>query len=312
MSEPFPLPTADRPEVAIFANPFSGHRDNRPPVHAVADALSGRGLTPRLLWTPDELDAFHHDPALHHCRAIVACGGDGTLHRVINHRLPLPLAPFPLGTANLMAGHFHHTRDPDRLAAALAAPRGRTIDLGRAGDRWFSVVASAGFDGAVAHCLADWRRRDRAGRPTASLRRVSHLSYPRHILAVARRCDFPMIRMETDRGHRLRAALVMVFNLPRYAFNFHLCDHAQDDDGELDWLAFQNPGLLPLARYALHLLLRRHLKLPDIQHGRCRALHLTADDPARPVPLELDGEPAGFTPCPITLHPAALTVVLPA
>ena len=288
--------------VAIFANPYSGHRDNRPLVESLARAIELRGLQPHLIWTIAELEALSADPTLPSHRAIVACGGDGTIHRVINRRLPIPLATFPLGTANLFAGQFGYRRDVYQMAEALAGGRTRAIDLGRIGETCFSVVASAGFDGAVAHALADWRN---AG---SHLRRVTYLSYPRHILGTIWNYAYPMMEIETDTGFKGRGALVMVFNMPRYGFNFHICDRAIDDDGLLDYVIFQNPGRLALTRYSLNLALRRHLKLKDVHTGRARSIHLSCPGA---IPLEQDGEAAGFAPCHFTALPRALNVILP-
>lgn len=295
------MPT-DSKNVVIFANPYSGHRDNRPLVESLAKAVERRGLSARLLWTIGELEALGAEPTLPDHRAIVACGGDGTIHRVINRRLPIPLATFPLGTANLFAGQFGYKRDVNQMADALAAGRTRPIDLGRIGDAWFSVVASAGFDGAVAHALADWRN---AG---THLRRVTYFSYPGHIFSTIWKYGFPMMEVETDTGFRSPGALVMVFNMPRYGLGFHLCDHAVDNDGMLDYVVFENPGRLALAKYSLNLVFRRHLKLGDVHTGRAKTIKLKC--PGN-VPLEQDGEAAGFAPCDFTAVPSALNVILP-
>jgi diacylglycerol kinase (ATP) len=100
----------------------------------------------------------------------------------------------------------------------------------------------------------------------------------------------------------------MVFNLPRYAFRLPLSPNATGDDGLLDWLVFEKPGKLRLARYALSVWLNRHLNRSDVQFGRARKIELSCGDS---VPVEIDGEAAGFAPVTIEVVPAALRVIVP-
>lgn len=288
--------------VAIAANPFSGRKQNRQRVEALATALQEAGLEPKLMWGRDELaDTAAHPGFTSEFRAIVAAGGDGTLNRVINYQIALPLVMFPLGNQNLFARQFGYDDDPAVMARTIAAGKTRTIDLGRAAGQLFSIVASAGFDGDAAHRLARWRERhDR-------LKRVSSLSYTLPIISSACCYRYPLIDVEAD-GRRVRGALVMVFNLPRYAANLPLATDALADDGLLDWLVFEKPSSLRLAGYALSVWLDRHRRRGDVFHGRARRIELSCQEP---VPLEIDGEAAGFAPLSIEVVPAALRVIVP-
>jgi diacylglycerol kinase (ATP) len=288
--------------VAIAANPYSGRKQNRQRVEALAAELQKAGLEPRLMWGRDELaDAAAHPSFTSEFRAVVAAGGDGTLNRVINYQIDVPLAMFPLGNQNLFARQFGYHGDPEAMALSIATGKTQTIDLGRASGRLFSIVASAGFDGEAAHRLASWRERgDR-------LKRVRSLSYSWPIISSAWSYRYPLVDVEAD-GERVRGALVMVFNLPRYATDLPLATDAVADDGFLDWLVFEKPGSLRLAGYALSVWLNRHRRRGDVFHGRARRIELSCQEP---VPLEIDGEAAGFAPLSIEVVPAALKVIVP-
>ncbi len=289
--------------VAIAANPYSGRKQNRQRVEALATALQGAGLKPRLMWGRDELaEAAAGGSFADDYRAVVAAGGDGTLNRVINYQIDVPLAMFPLGNQNLFARQFGFHGDPAAMARSIAAGKTRTIDLGRAAGQLFSIVASAGFDGDAAHRLAHWRvtKEDR-------LKRVRSLSYTWPIISSAWRYRYPLVDVEAD-GKRVRGALVMVFNLPRYAAELPLATDAVADDGLLDWLVFEKPGSLRLASYALSVWLNRHRRRGDVFRGRARRIELSCQEP---VPLEIDGEAAGFAPLSIEVVPSALKVIVP-
>ena len=102
--------------------------------------------------------------------------------------------------------------------------------------------------------------------------------------------------------------MVMAFNLPRYCSGLKLAPDATGEDGWLHWLVFERPGRWPLAKYVLWALLGRHRKLPDVRWGRARQVRLRSESP---VPIEIDGEAAGFTPLDIDVVPAILPILVP-
>lgn len=84
---------------------------------------------------------------------IVACGGDGTVRRVLEavtlHGIKIPVGIVPLGTGNLLAKSLGVVprRTIDRLGAALKyILQGRTasIDLGSANGRMFAIDVGVG------------------------------------------------------------------------------------------------------------------------------------------------------------------------
>ena len=82
---------------------------------------------------------------------------------------------------------------------------------------------------------------------------------------------------------------------------------ARADDGLLDWVAFERGGVSALARYAWAVLRGCHGRLSHVRSGRARRFTLTS---AVPVPVQLDGEAAGFTPVEVEVLPAALMAVM--
>jgi diacylglycerol kinase family enzyme len=99
-----------------------------------------------------------------------------------------------------------------------------------------------------------------------------------------------------------------VFNLPSYACALPVAADARPDDGLLDWIVLERPGRLALARYALAVLRSAHRGRPDVRHGRARHLRITGGPLA---PVQLDGDPAGFTPIEIEVLADALAVIVP-
>lgn len=295
---------ADLPrEVLIVANPYSGAKANRDRVDELLAALRRCDLEGRVIWDLTELVEITANPsAADRYRAVVAAGGDGTLNRVFNLQSRLPVCMFPLGNENLFARQFGYRCDAEHTADALAAGTVRSIDLGQAGERRFAIVASAGFDGEAAHRLALWRRQ------SEQLRRVRSVSYAAPIVMSALQYRYPLLDIEAD-GEKLRGALCMVFNVPQYANHLPLAFDADPHDGLLDWIVFERPGSLSLARYALSVWLKRHRQRGDVRFGRAKRVVLGA---AEPVPLEVDGEAADFAPVTIEVLADAARIIVPA
>ncbi|HET7342430.1 MAG TPA: diacylglycerol kinase family protein, partial [Methylomirabilota bacterium] len=243
--------------------------------------------------------------ALAGARCVVAAGGDGTVAAVINElRADVPLAVLALGNENLVARALALPRDPAMLAAVVAAGRTRRLDLGlaetSAGPRRFVLMASAGFDADVVHRLARWRAG--GGAP----RRVSRLNYGRFLATSLCRYGHPAITLSAG-GAECAGGYCVVSNLPDFALGVHLVPGACPDDGRLDWLLFERRGRTALAGYAWAVARARHVALAHVRGGRAGEVTLSAPVP---VPVQLGGDPWGFTPARVRALPAALRVVV--
>lgn len=306
--------------VLVFANPYSGHRDNRQRVDALSAALAARGLDAEVVW-----DAGRRDAALKEteteagpgCRAVVAAGGDGSVNGAVNAlaragRLHVPLATLPVGTENLVAQALGFEAPVETLADALAAGQVRTIDLGVAGTpealdagggHRFVLMLTRGFDAHVVHCMDRWRRAPGGG----TLRRVNRFSYAPRILRGLAGYRYPRLRLETDDGQAVEGVQAYVFNLGLYGGGFPLGEHAAPDDGQLDWVVSKRPGSLRLLHTHWLASRRRHLDSPHVAHGRAAGVRITAVD--APVDGQADGDPLPADATDVRVCPGVLRVI---
>jgi diacylglycerol kinase (ATP) len=286
--------------VLIVANPYSGSLENKRHVAALAEALRRAGFEPKELWHRAERTAELAAPDLaEKWNCVVVAGGDGTIAALINERPRVPVAVLPLGTENVFAGAFGFTSDEERLVSAVARGRVRSVDLGHANGRLFSSMIGVGFDAEVVHRLALWRAHGRR------LKRVTYWSYVGRILEAITRYSYGPIVLEAD-GVRVEGTHAFVFNLPRYALGLPLAPDARDDDGRLNWVVFERPGLWNLLLYLWATARRRHLLRGDVHHGTATRLRITSQ---QPLPVQVDGDAAGQTPIEVEVVPAALRVI---
>ena len=291
-----------RPEVVILANPYSGSRGKRRVVGTLVRALRARGVGSRAYWDRAAHRAILRDPHLGDaCRCLLVVGGDGTVGDVITERRDVAVAQLPAGNENLFARQYGFPASPRALARAVARGRTRPIDIGRAGDRFFTCMVSAGFDAEVVRRVVQWRHRGER------LRGVSRLSYVLPAIRAACSYPYPALTLDTQKGDPERGFHAMAFNIPEYAARLGFAPEARDDDGELDWLLFRRPGRLPLLLYLAAVATGRHRGKTDPARGRAARVRIA--DAGRPVPLQVDGEAAGETPCTIEAVAAGARII---
>ncbi len=291
-----------------MANPFSGSGPNGRRVQRLLAALRARGMRPEPVWDPAERRAWLADPELaDHCRCVIAAGGDGSLSDMVNDlsaggRIDrVPIAAWPLGNENLFARHYGFRAKAEELATAIDAGHTRSVDLGVANGRRFVLMTGLGFDAAVVHRVARWRQAS-----AGALRRVNRLSYGPHMLGAWLKGAFEPLVVETETGERHVGAHLIVFNLPEYGGRLPLMPAARGDDGRLHWLLFREPGRMRLISYGLSVLMRRHLRRADVAWGSGRTLEVTS---RAPIPMQLDGDPAGHAPVTFGVEPGAMRIV---
>lgn len=164
---------------------------------------------------------------------IVACGGDGTVHEIINgikrcpgSKVATVLAVLPAGRCNDFSTSLSLPDCPIKLATAIKTGNAKKIDLGKVGETFFATVATLGFDSEVAEYVD-------SGATPFFLSGV--LSYLYGLLIKLPRYQFPEIRIRTNLSiFQGRILLSAVGNTDRYGGGFLMCPGARVDDGLLN------------------------------------------------------------------------------
>jgi diacylglycerol kinase (ATP) len=276
--------------VGIVANAGSGRGHGRYLVERLVSELERFDLRPVVAWTVAERTSLvlesAGDPS---CRGLVAVGGDGTVAALVNERPKVPITVLACGTENLFARHFRLSRDPARLAAAVASGRVIRTDLGSLRGRRFALMAGFGFDAdVVTRHHATRTRRTGLPRPT------HRVAYVEPVLRSSYAYRFPPMTVtisDPGREEVLSGSTIFLFNLPRYALGLPFAPTASGSDGLLDLVVFQKPGPFQALHYVWLVVRGLHLDRPGVDHRKVRLASLSS--PSR-VPVQLDGDPCGF------------------
>lgn len=271
----------------------------RRPLHDFIAALKRNGIRPRLFSRREQLDLALSTPEL--CEtllALVAAGGDGTILDVINRHPGVPVGILPLGTENLVARQFGIPADGAAAARIIKGGRLQSLDLGCLAARRFAIMASFGFDADVIHRAHSLR--------TGTITR-SHYVQP--IWSALRTYEHPELHIYADDATEpVVGRMAVVANLSAYAFRLGVVPTALGDDGLLDIRVFQQGSAPHMLRYAFEVVRCRHDALADVVCLRARRVRVES---SLPVPVQVDGDPAGFTPTDITVEPAAARIFVP-
>jgi diacylglycerol kinase family enzyme len=317
-------------KAALLYNPESGGSRARrqAELESALALLRGANVEAQLVLTDSRAHAKEkaRQAVLAGFDTIFACGGDGTIHNVIQvlANTSTALAILPMGTANALA---HDLGLPTKVAAAAraaldAAPRRialgqiQCLDLeGRPRTRFFIVAAGAGVD---AHLFYRLR--------TGTKQRMGMAAY--YAKAWQLWFSYPMIRFqvefsETAPGDSRRAEVTELMAVRIRNFGGvlqELAPGASLDRNDLRLVFCSTASRLAYLLYVTRGLLRRNWKVPgiDLAHSvrvSCRYRRCSASEGSpqtQPVVYaEADGELVGTLPAEITIVPEALTLLAP-
>ncbi len=254
---------------------------------------------------------------------IVACGGDGTIHEIVNGILKTPKHhDVALGFLNAgTGGDFIKTlKLPDAIqeqANILFRHHTDRIDIGKiefeGGDvRHFANIADYGIGGLVVAKLLENRKQEGASFLDRKMAYVTATlkSYwewePQDIEVTADKNTFVV----------KKATSIVIANGAFFGGGMPIASGASLGDGLFDVVCMTNeplPFKLSLMPFKLGALYLGHVdKMPFVRRFKCRKISLK-NISKRPTPtvLDIDGEPSGNLPATFSVMPRALTLIGP-
>jgi YegS/Rv2252/BmrU family lipid kinase len=231
--------------------------------------------------------------------AIIAAGGDGTIHDVAAGLVggQVPLGVIPLGTGNVFARALGYVLDASALSQALLNGPVKRIPIGEANGEPFLFVVGIGFDAeAVRYFEAHDMRRWGVG------------SFAIPVLHALMHSSNAPLQVTTPAGCA-EAQWVLVTRTEHYAANLLLAPEADLRDPMFYVIRVEGAGRLIRTRQLAAMLtgLLRHD--PAVTVEAARHIRIEGDSG---TPVQIDGEFKGTLPMEIALHAAPLRAILPA
>ena len=302
MGEPTP-PASVRPPL-IIVNPAAGSGRARGFWRRCAIACSRLDL--EVVETARRGDAAGYAASAGD-RLVVAVGGDGTAHEVVNGLLRHPAERPPRvgflqrGTGADLRRTIVSPRRPEEVAAWLMTNRWRPLDAGRlstsTGRRYFINVADAGIGAEVVR---------RAARGPGVLGGTVNFMGAAVISLLAHRNTPVRLRLDDGPVLERRIRTIAVANGAYLGGAMWMAPQARPDDGWFEVVTIGDIGRWLGIRSLPLLYQGTHGQLAQVEFGRARRVEIESE---QPLGVEADGELVGTTPTVFEMMPGALQVI---
>lgn len=309
----------------VVLNPHAGGCDDVSGTREALDALPGSDV--RLTRAPGDAGELARRAVAEGAGLVVAAGGDGTVHEVVNGMADdfdaAELGIVPLGTANDFARGLELPMEMDGALEVLRGGTTRAVDLmelRRAGTgeaaspsdaddtdapeggspepRYAINVVVGGFGGSATAAVDEEQKRH-----------WGSLAYLRSAIREMGSLPRFRARVEVDGRSRDRELLnVAVANGPFAGGHIPVAPGARPDDGRLEVVLLAAAGLGELAGVATRLVAGRPVESELVERLPGREVTIRSDPPMH---FRADGEELGPGPLRIRIRSAALRVRVP-
>jgi len=245
---------------------------------------------------------------------ILAAGGDGTVHQVVNGILQgretfrdLPVfAVFPVGTGNDFVRTFHIVSHVDQLIFLLKNFNPLPIDVGEVEfttdsgteKSYFVNVADIGMGPEVVKRLRS------SGRPFGSA--AAYYTAILTTFATYKTMDITATTPEWSWKGKMRS--LAIANGKFYGHGLCIAPDAKPDDQIFDAFICGNISVLDFIRYSNELKKGRKVNLPEISYRTTSSIEFTSSSKCG---IEADGEWLGWLPAKIKMSRVKLKFLAP-
>jgi YegS/Rv2252/BmrU family lipid kinase len=272
-------------KVKVVLNSYGGRLSTQAKRDRVEQGLQAAGVDYHLELTTEAGHGIElaHQAALDGWPIVVAAGGDGTIHEVVNGLMQAAgeaeagtLGIIPLGTANDLADALEIPRNINRACQRLAAGKTRLIDIGQVNDRYFANNSAVGLEPAIslAHDRMRWIK--------GNIRYI--LAALKSIMTA--RCW--TMRLTWHNGiYEGPVIIVSVGNSCRTGGEFYMCPDASLDDGLIDFVYGVGMSRWQMLRLLPQTFTGSHVNHRLVVYRQTTTLSITASPPTA---IQADGE----------------------
>lgn len=308
--------------VALIYNPASGQHSSkrRDAVDQALSILRQHGIEAETLETdaPGSAGTLAQQAIDRGCDAIIACGGDGTVHEILQILVgtQVALGVIPLGTANALAANLGLHLSPAKVTQKLISARPERVSVGRISYRngtstphsaYFTVAAGVGADALF------------LSRLDAGLkRRFGYMLYLVEGFRVWATHTFPLfeasfVEGESDKPRVEEISQLLAIRIRNFGGVLnHFAPGATLLKDDLRLLAFKTRSRLRYSRFLLAVMFGRQTFNGDIEILDAVSVECRARNGSRTkIFAEADGEVLGDLPVKIEIVPQAVTLLIP-
>jgi len=321
LDEPQEMTPAMR-RVALVDNPKSGMNSSRreATVAAARSALENAGIEVQNLTIDGPVSGrvLAREAIARGCDSVIVCGGDGTVHEVIQALVgsEVALGIVPMGTANALASDLGLSKSPAKAIRRLLTARPVQVPVGRISYRtadgvehcrYFTVAAGVGADALL------MKRMD----PILK-RRWGYLLYVIEAFRIWISHPFPMFEAKftktgNGRPHVADASQILAVRVRSFGGLLgRLAPGATLHNDSLCLVAFKTRSRYRYLRFLLAVIGQRHTFSDDVELLQADTVEcLPRNGSSSRVYVEADGEVLGHLPVRLEIASKTLTLLIP-
>ncbi len=297
------------PRVLFIVNPKAGRGLGARVEHRLTRLAMRHGIEPTTIHStrPGHERELARNHAEESWDAIVAAGGDGTVHGVANGILnagsEVPLGVVPLGTGNDFARLARCRRNLERciriIAGSNMSSNVRSFDVGEALDEYFVNGFGMGFSASVVQKTLEAKHLKGFALYLTAAFRAFRQFQPVHV------------SVSTDAGLNLSMPLTMIEIAigKTGGGGFRLTPAADPEDGLLDLCIIREVGVASFLRHLPRVATGTHQRLEPVIIGRAGEVRLETPEPGTLVHLDGELRNAPEKTIWVTIHPGMLNVL---
>jgi diacylglycerol kinase (ATP) len=234
---------------------------------------------------------------------VMAAGGDGTIHEVINglmkHEKRPRLAILPAGTVNDFARQLKLPNSVGDVVDMLVAEQVQIVDVGQVNERFFINVAAGGAFTSIAHEMAsEWK---------TWFGRLAY--YVQGAVKVPEEISKSyLLTFETpENTFTVDTLLFLVSNTASVGGFSRALPDASYQDGKFDCLVIEQAPIPELMEIFTRFLMGIHVQHDRVHHFQTQDLIING---LSNVPIDVDGERGDLLPVQFHMEPGAIEVIV--
>lgn len=233
-------------------------------------------------------------------KAIVAMGGDGTIHEVSMglRGTKIPLGVISSGTGNDFAAVENIPSNPVQALQRILKHQPHWIDTATVGDRRMISSVGCGIDGLVASRVNQSRWKKYLGKLSYAWFAIQSLFryQPSHVT----------ITLDGEIHTFEQVWLVAICNINRYGGGMYICPDAKHQDGWLEICCVHNVSIPEFIRIFPKVYAGKHVGHPAVSFLRGKEISIQSNSSLH---YHVDGEQGGFTPISVKIESNSMRVL---
>jgi YegS/Rv2252/BmrU family lipid kinase len=295
-----------KPDHLVIVNPQARHGETERLLPVIERLLANSSH--EIVSTRSPGDAVGLAAAASGCDVVVAAGGDGTVHEVLNGLMRIAaqqrpaLAILPTGSGNDTCRTFGIPFDLAQAAALLGTGERRRFDCGECNGTFFNNSFATGLDARVTARAVEYKVTKQRDGMWLYLTSLMHVLF-RDLEPFEARVSF-----DGGESTPTKALIIAVTNGATYGGGFRINPGAIPDDGFFDVCDIDALGLAEALWRLPFVITGHHTKMSVVHMSRHESVTIEGETP---LPAQIDGEVFLEPRYEVRILPSAIECIVP-